>query len=144
MEYFTEVQDGTEVMPTHLKLYRQQWLGRLKNGIQLRHVVTKVGSPKSHQQVKTHFGLCVLMIRDRMKELGIGVFNCPPSKDMVHEILTRCCMGVGDHGELIRMSSDEMTTARMAQVFENIRDFAASELHLVIPDPNPHWQSEVE
>ncbi len=137
--YYPTIKDGVPVLPIHTAQSRRQWLRTLKEGTVLV-VDMRIKRPeKSHQQVKAHFGLCVTMVRERMIELGYGVFNCPPSKDMVHEILTKACMGVGDHGKSIRMSSPEMTTARMAKVFENIRDFAATELQLVIPDPNPDW-----
>ncbi len=142
--YYPTMKDGVPVLGLLTAQSRRQWLSTLEDGTKLV-VEMRIWRPqKTHQQVKAHFGLCVTMVRERMIELGYGVFNCPPSKDMVHDILTKACMGVGDHGESIRMSSPEMTTARMARVFENIRDFAATELHLVIPDPNPNWQSEDE
>ena len=87
-----------------------------------------------------HFGLAVEMIRQRMSDDGIAIEGVPPSKDMIHQILTRKCAGVGPLGGTVRLS--EMDTKQSAQFFENIRDWAATNLHLVIPDPDTNWKDK--
>jgi len=114
------------------------WERDLKDGT-MTHSTHKIWRPpKTHQQVKTHFGLAVMMIRQRMIDLGLSIFGVEPNKDMVHEILTRTCAGVGGGGTIVRLS--DQTVTETMQFFENIRDFAAKQLHLVIPDPDIHWK----
>lgn len=101
---------------------------------------TKVGTLKSHKQVKTHFGLAVAKIRQTMIDKGWGFYGIPPNQKMIHEILTKCCGGVGPLGEMKRLS--EMTTDECSKFFENIQDWAATELHIYIPKPDPNWNKK--
>ena len=80
------------------------------------------------------------MIRQQMIDLGWSICGVAPSKDMIHEILTKCCGGVGPLGQTVRLS--EQTIDQAMKFFENIRDWAATELHLVIPDPRKDWKKE--
>ena len=100
----------------------------------------KVGKNKSHKQVKTHFGLSVAMIREAMIDKGWAICGVAPNKTMIHEILLKCCGGVGELGAMKRFS--EMTTVEASRFFENVRDWAASELHIVIPDPDKQWKDK--
>ena len=138
MKFYGEIQKGRLTLPVLQKLQREQFLTNLKDGTQVTETITKEAKSKSHQQVKMHFGLAVSMIRQEMIDSGYGIFNCAPTVDMVHEILTKCCGGVGDGGECLRLS--EMSTTQAAAFFENIRDWAATQLHIVIPDPDPNWR----
>ena len=101
---------------------------------------TKVGKQKSHKQVKTHFGLAVAMIRQTMIDKGWSICGVAPNKKMIHEILTKCCGGVGPLGEMKRLS--EMTTEEAFKFFENVRDWASTQLGIYIPDPDPHWKDK--
>jgi hypothetical protein len=96
------------------------------------------GPAKTLNQVKAHFGLAVMMIRQQMIDLGWAICGVAPSKDMIHEILIKCCGGVGPLGQTVRLS--EQTIDENMKFFENIRDWAATELHLVIPDPDPNYR----
>ena len=98
---------------------------------------SKVGKPKTSKQLKTHFGLAVAKIRKAMIAQGITVLGIVPNKTMIHEILSESCGGVGPLGEMKRLSN--MKSDEAWQFFENIRDFAATQLHCVIPDPDPEW-----
>lgn len=98
------------------------------------------GRAKSSNQVKAHFGLAVMMIRDRMIDLGWDICGVAPNKEMIHEILTRTCMGVGPLGETVRLS--EQTVEQNIKTFENIRAWAATQLQLNIPDPDREWKTK--
>ena len=102
--------------------------------------LVKGGSSKSWSQVKVHFGLAVEMIRQRMIDEGWDIMGIAPNKQMIHDILSKCCGGVGPLGANVRLS--EMDTKQCSQFFENIRDWAAKNLHVVIPDPDPNWKSK--
>lgn len=98
------------------------------------------GRAKTSNQVRAHFGLAVAMIRDRMIELGWTICGVAPNKEMIHEILTKTCGGVGELGSSVRLSA--MTTDQAMKFFENIRDWAATQLHLYIPDPDKNWRTK--
>jgi len=100
----------------------------------------RVGKNKTHKQCKTHFGLAVAMIREAMIDKGWAICGVAPNKTMIHEILLKCCGGVGELGSMKRFS--EMTTTEASKFFENIRDWSAHELHVVIPDPDPNWKDK--
>lgn len=85
-----------------------------------------------------HFGLAVEAIRHEMEEQGWNLAGVVPTKDMVHQILTQCCGGIGTFGEMVRLS--EQDTKECSQFFKNIQGWALENLHLVIPDPRPDWK----
>jgi len=102
--------------------------------------LSKVGKPRTGKQLKTHFGLAVAKIRQAMIAQGTTVCGVVPNKTMIHEILSECCGGVGPLGEKKRLS--QMTSDEAHQFFENIRDFAATQLRCVVPDPDPNWKNK--
>ena len=118
---------------------RQRWLGSMKNGSRVREVLTKEAPMKTYQQVKMQFGLVVEMVRQRLDDMGADVCGVSPNKNMVYEILKRACFGVGDMGETLGLS--EMTTEQYSRAFENCRTWAATQLELDIPDPDPQWRN---
>lgn len=122
--------------PTSEELYM-----RVLSDLEGKSVILRLyrkGPAKTTKQAGAHFGLAVAMIRERMIEMGWAVCGVAPNKEMVHEILLRACGGVGEMGESLRFS--QMTIDQASKFFENVRDWAASELNLVIPDPDPEWK----
>ena len=137
IEFHGQVIDGRLVFPPMQEQLRCDWL-KSSGG---KYVVEKLyrrGTLRTSNQIKTHFGLAVEMIRQKMIELGWSICGVSPNKQMVHEILTKTCMGVGDMGDTIRLS--EQTIEQNMQTFENIRDWSATQLNLCIPDPDPAWK----
>lgn len=45
-------------------------------------------------------------------------------------------------GETLGLS--EMTTTQASKFFDNCRVWSATQLSLVIPDPNPNWREDKE
>ena len=119
---------------------RERFLHSQKDGTLVRETLKKIGKPKSQKQVKTHFGLVVEMIRLRLKDMGVDVCGVPVNQEMVYDILKRACFGVGDNGETLGLS--KMTSSQSSKAFDNCRTWAATQLQLVIPDPNPDWNKE--
>jgi len=142
LELHGEIKNGEIWLPLNQAELRKRWLASLKEGTKVIESLRKEGKAKSWSQVKTHFGLAVEMIRQRMIELGWGVCGIAPNKDMIHDILTKACGGVGEMGEVVRLS--EMTTTQASALFENVRDWAATQLNLVIPDPDPTWREKAK
>lgn len=119
---------------------RMRWLAGMKEGTRVKERLTKEGQCKSLNQVKAHFGLVIMMIRQTMIDYGWAICGVAPNKNMIHDILKKACGGVGECGENLGLS--EMTIEQAAKFFENCRDWAASELKIVIPDPNPNWKEQ--
>ena len=139
LELHGQVKNGELVLPlTQLEL-RKRLLATME-GKRVVETLRREGKSKSWSQVKTHFGLAVEMIRERMIDLGWDICGIAPNKDMIHDILTKACGGVGELGATVRLS--EMTTTEAAVYFENIRAWAATQLNLNIPDPDPNWKDK--
>jgi hypothetical protein len=101
---------------------------------------TRVGKPKTDKQLATHFALATAKVRQAMIDQGQSILGVTPNKVMVHEMLSMSCGGVGPLGEMKRLS--QMTSSEAHNFFENIRDWAAKNLHIVIPDPDPRWKEK--
>jgi len=132
------VKDGRLLFPISQIELRTRLLASMKNGTRVIETLRREGRFKSYSQVKAHWGLVVEMIRQRMIELGWDICGVAPNKQMIHEILTLACAGVGDSGEIVRLS--EQTSVQSSQCFENCRAWAATQLNLDIPDPDPRWR----
>ena len=137
IEFIGQVKDG------HFWLSHSQAKLRAFNlskweGKEVLETLRRAGKSKSLNQVRAHFGLCVQLIREQMIDMGWDICGIAPNKDMIHEILIKSCGGVGEDGAMVRLS--DMTTSQAAAFFDNIRTWAATQLHLVIPDPNPNWR----
>jgi len=139
IEFHGRSQNGILIFPKAQDELRTRWLIDC-SGKFVTERLARSGPVKTSNQVKAHFGLAVEMIRKRMIELGYGIFGAAPSKDMIHEILTKCCGGVGPLGQTVRLS--EQTIDQAMKFFENIKDWAAEELHLVIPKTDKNWKTK--
>jgi hypothetical protein len=124
--------------PNSAQLYTRWLLDSENSFVKCR--LTRVGKSKTHKQCKTHFGLAVAIIREAMADKGWAICGVTPNKEMIHEILLKSCGGVGPLGAMKRLS--EMTTKEASQFFENIRDWAATQLGVYIPDPDINWKDK--
>ncbi len=138
MIFHCQIQNGQLMLSPIQSELRQRLLTGMKNGCRVRETITKEGAAKSHQQVKTIFGLAVEMVRQRLYEMRVDVCGVPVNKEMVYDILKKACFGVGDMGETLGLS--EMTMTQAAQAFKNCQAWCAVELQLVIPDPDKDWK----
>jgi len=140
MEFHGTISKGNLILHTHQLMLRRHFLTSMKDGSHVIETIRKVGKSKSNRQVKCHFGLIVAMIRQTMIDLGWGICGVAPNKNMIHDILKKACSGVGDGGECLGLS--EMTSEQASQFFKNCQHWAASELKLFIPEPDPNWKSK--
>jgi len=138
IQFTGQVINGCLLFPPTQDALRGQWL-RDSEGKFVKERLSRSGPAKTLNQVKAHFGLSVAMVRQQMIDLGWSICGIAPNKTMVHEILTKSCGGVGPLGETKRLR--EMTIDQAMKFFENIRDWSAQELHLVIPEPRKDWKA---
>ncbi len=140
MECLGTIQNKQLTLPVVQQESRQQYLSTMKEGQLVRIKYTKIAAQKTHQQVKTHFGLVIEAIRRKLEEMGIDICGIAANKDMVHKILIKACGGVGDMGETLGLR--EMSVEQASKLFENCRTWAATQLQLVIPDPDKDWREK--
>lgn len=138
MEFYGTVQQGRLILSDVQVQLRMRLLAGMKDETSVREILTKKAPAKTHQQVKAHFGLAVEMIRKRFEDMGVDVCGVCPNKKMIHDILKKACGGVGDMGESLGLS--EMTIEQASKFFDNCRAWAATQLQLVIPDPDKNWK----
>jgi hypothetical protein len=118
----------------------KMWWDNLKDGTMIK-CEYKIFRPHGTQkQAGAHFGLVIEMIRKRMEELGWDICGVLPNKEMIHEILKKCCGGVGENGGT--MNFRDMDAEQRSKFFENCRAWAATQLSLNIPDPDPNWKEK--
>jgi hypothetical protein len=139
LELIGQAKNGHWILPPNAEQLFTRLLLDCENNF-IRGQFSKVGPHKTYKQVRTHFGLAVTLIREAMVEKGWALCGVSPNKEMIHEILLKSCGGVGPLGEMKRLS--EMTTDEASKFFENIRDWAATQLGVYIPDPDPNWKDK--
>ena len=139
LETIGVAKNGRYVLPPMNAELHMRWLSDCEGSF-VKAKWTKVGKPKTQKQLGVHFGLAVEIVRQVMIDKGYGICGIPPNKQMVHEILSKSCGGVGPLGESVRLS--EMTSDQASKYFENIRDWAAKELNVYILDPDPNWKTK--
>lgn len=107
----------------------------LKNG---RHevVVTKVGK-RSINQNKYYWGVVVVMIKDRLNELGndvdsVNVHDFLKDRFNTKDIFTKEGTVIGCVGD----TTTKLTTILFEEYLEKCKQFASSVLEIYIPDPN--------
>lgn len=140
MEFHFVIEDGKLTLSATQHELRERYLSSLKEGTFVRETLKREGNVKTHKQVKAHFGLVVEMVRLRLEEMGVDVCGVSVNKEMVYDILKKACFGVGDFGETLGLS--KMTTEQASKAFENCQAWAATQLSLNIPDPDPEWKKK--
>lgn len=136
-----------ELSLTQLK-QREAYLSSLKDDTRVIETLRKEGKSKSWEQVKCHWGLVISTILSEFDSNGWDcsiLYNLPKptgvpvNRDMLHQFFYALFPTYVD-GRLITMSDDEWTTVHSSNFFENVRNFAASQWSIYIPDPNPNWK----
>ena len=135
------------MLPMALQQMRNEFLHSLGTCNVIERI-DRVAKPKTHQQVKMHFGLVVSMIKYAFDERGIDLATLIPSvkippgrpvpKDVIQQILYACCNDVGDEGE--RKTLSKMNTIEASRFFDACRDHAARIWRIQIPEPNINWK----
>ena len=134
------------------KLY-ESCLASFKDNTRVSVKVERLRKPKTNQQVKTHWGLCVGMVKTVFDDRGYDTsmflnLEIPTGvsvpKRMITEILYAAVGPRDDEGEIITISNKKMTSEKMSKFFEESRNWIASQWHIHIPEPNPNWWKNKE
>ncbi len=149
MQFFGIIKQHKIMLTQSQKLLHAQFLGTLKNDCRIFMTITRDTKPKTWSQVKTIFGLAIAQIVADFESRGwdssmllnlekpTGV---PVSAGLLKEFLYAVCPIYDDNDKLITLSKAD--TRQAAFFFDDIRNFAASQWSLYIPEPNPNWKEE--
>jgi hypothetical protein len=128
---------------------KRRWILGQKEGAVIRETLEKQTLPKTHQQCKAHFGLALAMIVESFNDNGWDcsmLMNLPEptgvgiNKDMLQQFFY-ALFPVFDEGKQVTLS--KMNTAQASQFFDQIRNFAASQWQIAIPEPDSRWREKV-
>ncbi len=143
------VQDGAMIFGIRQITLRNRYLTNLKNGTPISEEIKVVRQSKTHQQVKTIFGLAIQRILDDFEDRGIGTDELlglsvptgnPVSKGLLKEYLYSVCPIHSEEGKRITLSHRDCTTKCASDFFDAIRNFMASQYSVCIPDPDINWK----
>jgi hypothetical protein len=121
----------------------------MKDGTPVKMKLTRISPHKTHQQVKTIFGLVIAMIIDVFEERGTDssvLLNTdkptgvPVSKDLLKEYFYVVCPIYDSDSNRITLGSRKVTIEKAAQFIDEIRNFAATQWSIDVPDPDPNWK----
>lgn len=128
----------------------RDWLADQPDGC-YKVTYTRARKDKSRQQLGAIFGLAIRQIKQFFDDngwdssyiirsdrpTGIGL-----SAELLKEYLYAVVPIYNDDGERITLS--KCTTKQAAEFFDGVRNFAASQWGLHIPEPDPSWQTKQE
>lgn len=149
MEFHGKTLNGEMIYSMAQLRIRSEFLNSLGTS-NIIETITRVSKPKTHQQVKMHFGLVIMTVKYTFDERGIDLASLIPGnsippgqpvpKDVIQKILYACCNDVGDGGE--RKTLSKMNTIEASRFFEACRDYAARTWRIQIPEPNIDWRKK--
>lgn len=139
-----------------LRLRREQYNLRreflLKNeGKPVVEILKKEVKKRSYEQLKAHFGLALQTIVDEFEERGWDssfIYNMekptgvPVNKAMLQQYFYALYPTTNEKGEYITLSNDDFTTVKEMEFFDAIRNHAASQWSIHIPDPDPLYKEK--
>jgi hypothetical protein len=151
MKFYANIQSGKVAMSLEQESLWAQHLNTYKSTDLIQIEVKKYRAPKSRNQLGAWFGLFANMVCAEFdsrgwdtsyvftldKPTGIGI-----KPDLLKDWMYSLCPVYAD-GKPIRMSDDAMTTEKMAEFFDNCRNFAASQWSIFVPEPDPKWKEKV-
>jgi len=117
------------------------WIKSLKDGQDVRLTMTKVRSKRTDRQLKTIWGFLLPIAMDAFNQAGIDCMGVPLSRDMAKKILYHYCAGVGESGETVTLSDQDIPECM--EFFERCRNWLAEAFKVVVPDPNIFWKNSV-
>ena len=146
MEFVGTKQASGMAFSVHQLELRRRYIHSLKNGTPLSEKIEPIKQAKTHQQVKTIFGLAIMKILDEFERRGIGTDELlnldeptgePVSKGMLKEYLYAVCPIYNEDGKRITLSHKDCTKECASNFIKSIQHWAQRRYEIFIPDPNP-------
>ena len=151
MRFVGVIQQGKLTLSVSQNLLRQRYIHDLKNNTAVTEEIKPVRKGKTHQQIKTIFGLAIATILEDFNDRGIGTDELlgleiptgnPISQGMMKEYLYAVCPIYSEGGKRITLSHKDCTTKCASDFFDAIRNFMASQWGVYIAEPDPEWRTK--
>ncbi len=149
MDFHCTIQNGRLTLSDVQERLRRQSLASIKDGTLVRETIVREGRNKTHQQIKTIFGLVIAMIIQSFEDNGWDssiILNTelptgiPVSKDLLKEYFYIVCPIYDDEGNRITLS--KATIEQAMKFIDDIRNWSASQWSIAVPDPDPNWRKK--
>lgn len=143
--------DGKLNLPSAQKALRESYLSSMPSGTLIEETIKKISPKKTHKQVKAIFGLCLTMIIQTFSDNGWDssiLLKLPTptgnavSKNLLKEYLYAVCPINDDEGNKITLSA--ATIEQAGKFIDEIRNFAASQWGIAIPEPDINWRGAAQ
>lgn len=152
LELHGQAKDGKLVLQQKQYELRREFL--LKNEDKnVVEILKKEVKQRTYEQLKAHFGLALQTIVDIFDERGWDssfIYNMekptgvPINKAMLQQYFYALYPTYNNKNELITLSHEDFTTVKEMELFDAIRNHAASQWSIYIPDPDPNWRESIE
>lgn len=149
MQFFGTIKQGKVTLTQSQNLLRGHFLASIRDDTRIVETIERDTKPKTHAQVKTIFGLAIAQIMSDFESRGWDssmLLNMPKptgiavSKGLLKEFLYAVCPIYDENDKLITLSKSDTTQA--SKFFKDIRNHAASQWSVYIPEPNINWKEE--
>ena len=147
MQFFGIIKQGKIMLTQSQKLLREHFLASIKDDTRLVETIERDTKPKTYAQIKTIFGLAIAQIVAEFSDRGWDssmLLNLnkptgiPISQGLLKEFLYAVCPIYDENDKWITLSKTD--TRQAAKFFDEIRNYAASQWSIYIPEPNPNWK----
>lgn len=144
--YFTKKKDKLELDSKELFA---EWVKHIKEDERGLMTISNIPRPKSTKQNRAYWGMIIERIVREFEDLGIDssyIYNLPIptgtpiTKEQLHHYFYAIFPQFNEKGEVITMSHKDWSMKHSHDLFENIRNFMASQYGIVIEDPDPEWR----
>ncbi len=149
MEYIGIVQSGQFELPVYQSELRKNFLSKLKDGTRVKETLSKVGKPKTKEQLGAIFGQALKQIEIELSDRGwdtsiIMKLPQPTGVEITKDILLQYFYSLfpvfDDNHKQVTLS--KMDTGMAAKFYDQIRNFAASQWQIVILEPDKNWRKK--
>lgn len=150
MKIIATIQDHHIRLTPAQHALRQRYLDTLPNGSQITEEIKRVRQSKTHQQVKTIFGLALATIKNEFDDRGwdnsilLGLSR-PTGNEvttgLLKEYLYAVCPIRNEDSKRITLSHKDCDTKAASRFFDEIGAWSASQWNIYIPEPNPDWKN---
>lgn len=150
LELHGKVENKEILLPRDQLALRQQTLQKLE-GKNIVEIIKRETKKRSYLQLKAHFGLALQKIVQEFEDRGWDasmIYNfdkptgVPVNKDMLQQFFYALYPTCNDKGERITLSSEDFTTIKEMEFFDNIRNHASSQWSIYIADPDPNYREK--
>jgi len=151
MIFINIVQQGNLIAGIPQITLEKRYLSSLKDGTRVSKEIKPIRESKTHQQVKTIFGLVIMNALQQFEDRGIGTdeilhLEIPTGNAItmgfLKEYLYAVCPMHNEDGKRITLSHKDCTTKSAHDFIDASRNHLATQYQVYIADPDPNWNKK--